>query len=118
MTYPVLAATVTNWMENEQWSPEQISARLRVEFPDDETMHVAKETIYQELFVYGRGGLKKELIKHLRTQRPTRRSRSVTARNKASSSIPDKVMIADRPAEIEDRQVPGHWESQCCCQAA
>lgn len=110
VTYPVLAATVTNWIENEQWSPEQISARLRVEFPDDETMHVAKETIYQELFVYGRGGLKKELIKHLRTQRPTRRSRSVTARNKASSSIPDKVMIADRPAEIEDRQVPGHWE--------
>ena len=110
VTYPVLAATVTNWMENEQWSPEQISARLRVEFPDDETMHVAKETIYQELFVCGRGGLKKELIKHLRTQRPTRRSRAVTARNKASSPIPDKVMIADRPAEIEDRQVPGHWE--------
>lgn len=110
VTYPVLAATVTNWMENEQWSPEQISARLRVEFPDDETMRVAKETIYQELFVVGRGGLKKELIKHLRTRRPTRRPRSVTARNKASSSIPDKVMIADRPVEIEDRQVPGHWE--------
>lgn len=110
LMFPVLAATVTDWMENEQWSPEQISARLRLEFPDDETMRVAKETIYQELLVVGRGGLKKELIKHLRTQRPSRRPRSVTARNKASSSIPDKVMIADRPVEIEDRQVPGHWE--------
>jgi IS30 family transposase len=68
-THRVLAATVTNWLENEQWSPEQISARLRVEFPDDETMRVAKETIYQELFVHGRGGLKKELTKHLRTHR-------------------------------------------------
>jgi len=109
-THQVLADTVTNWLENEQWSPEQISARLRVEFPDDETMRVAKETIYQELFVHGRGGLKKELTKHLRTHRAKRRPRSVTARNKTSSPIPDKVMIADRPVEIADRQVPGHWE--------
>jgi IS30 family transposase len=109
-SHPVLAATVTDWMEREQWSPEQISGRLVEEFPDDETMRVAKETIYQELFVYGRGGLKKELVKHLRTRRPARRSRTETSRNKASSPIPDKVMIADRPVEIEDRQVPGHWE--------
>jgi len=109
-THQVLADTVTNWLENEQWSPEQISARLRVDFPDDETMRVAKETIYQELFVHGRGGLKKELTKHLRTHRAKRRPRSVTARNKTSSPIPDKVMIADRPVEIADRQVPGHWE--------
>jgi IS30 family transposase len=109
-THQVLADTVTQWMEDKQWSPEQISARLPVEFPDDETMRVAKETIYQELFVYGRGGLKKELTKHLRTHRAKRRPRSVTARNKTSSPISDKVMIADRPVEIEDRQVPGHWE--------
>jgi IS30 family transposase len=109
-SHRVLAATVTTWMEEFQWSPEQISARLIVEFPDDETMRVAKETIYQELFVYGRGGLKKELVKHLRTGRPARKSRSQTARNKPSNPIPDKVMIADRPTEIEDRQVPGHWE--------
>lgn len=109
-TNQVLADTVTQWMQDEQCSPEQISGRLRVEFPDDETMRVAKETIYQELFVYGRGGLKKELTRELRTQRSNRRPRSVTARNKTSSSIPDKVMIADRPAEIEDRQIPGHWE--------
>lgn len=109
-SHPVLAATVTDWLQDQQWSPEQISGRLLEEFPDDETMRVAKETIYQELFVYGRGGLKKELVKHLRTRRPSRRSRSETSRNKASSPIPDKVMIADRPVEIEDRQIPGHWE--------
>jgi IS30 family transposase len=109
-SHPVLAATVTDWMQREQWSPEQISGRLIEEFPDDEAMRVAKETIYQELFVYGRGGLKKELVKHLRTRRPARRSRSETSRNKASSPIPDKVMIADRPVEIEDREIPGHWE--------
>lgn len=109
-SHRVLAATVTDWMQNEQWSPEQISGRLIEEFPDDEMMRVAKETIYQELFIYGRGGLKKELVKHLRTRRTARRSRSETSRNKASSPIPDKVMIADRPAEIDDRQIPGHWE--------
>jgi transposase, IS30 family len=108
--HAVLAATVTNWMRNEQWSPEQISGRLIEEFPDDETMRVAKETIYQELFVYGRGGLKKELVKHLRTRRRTRRSRSETSRNTASNPIPDKVLIAERPDEVTDRQVPGHWE--------
>ncbi len=106
----MLAATVTEWLEDQQWSPEQISGRLIEEFPDDETMRVSKESIYQELFVYGRGGLKKELTKHLRTRRRTRRPRSETSRNKASSPIPDKVMIADRPVEIEDRQIPGHWE--------
>lgn len=109
-SHKVLAATVTDWLEREQWSPEQISGRLLEEFPDDETMRVAKETIYQELFVCGRGGLKKELVKHLRTRRPARRSRTETSRNKLSSPIPDKVMIADRPAEIDDRQIPGHWE--------
>jgi IS30 family transposase len=103
-----LAVQVEAWLENDQWSPEQISARLALEFPDDETMRVAPETIYQALYVYGRGGLRKELVKHLRSQRPQRRPRSITARN--SSSIPDKVMIADRPEEINERLVPGHWE--------
>ena len=103
----LLAIVVESWLENEQWSPEQISARLRVEF-DDEKMHVAPETIYQALYVYGRGGLRKELVKHLRSQRRQRRPRTVTARN--GSSIADKVLIADRPEEVEDRLVPGHWE--------
>ena len=104
-----LAVHVETWLENEQWSPEQISARLRVEFPDDRKMHVAPETIYQALYVYGRGGLRKELVKHLRSQRRQRRPRSVTARN-GGGSIPDKVMIAQRPDEINERLVPGHWE--------
>ncbi len=65
---PVLAGVVEDWLENEQWSPCQISARLRKKFPDDETMRVAAETIYQGLYVYGRGGLRKELAAHLRTR--------------------------------------------------
>lgn len=104
-----LAVQVEAWLENEQWSPEQISARLRVEFPNDETMRVAPETIYQALYVYGRGGLRKELVQHLRSQRRQRRPRSVTARN-GGGPIPDKVMIAERPDEITERLVPGHWE--------
>lgn len=103
-----LAVQVETWLEDEQWSPEEISARLRIEFPNDEMMRVAPETIYQALYVYGRGGLRSELVKHLRSQRKQRRPRSVTARN--SNSIPDKVMIAERPDEIERRLVPGHWE--------
>ena len=70
---PVLAGVVEDWLENQQWSPRQISARLRVEFPDDETMRVAPETIYQGLYVYGRGGLRKELSAHLRSRRDARR---------------------------------------------
>ena len=104
-----LATQVESWLENEQWSPSQISARLIIEFPDDETMRVTPETIYQALYVHGRGGLRKELTKHLRTQRTQRRSRTVTARNRGSS-IPDMVNIVERPYEIEDRRVPGHWE--------
>jgi IS30 family transposase len=104
-----LAVVVETWLEEQQWSPEQISARLRVEFPDDETMRVSHETIYQALYVYGRGGLRKEHVRYLRSQRSGRRSRSVTARNR-QPKICDMVMIAERPDEIEQRLVPGHWE--------
>jgi IS30 family transposase len=104
---PVLAFVVENWL-GEGMSPEQISGRLIVEFADDDTMRVVPETIYQALFVQGRGGLNKELVKCLRTRRPRRKPHAVTARN--TSKILDKVMISDRPAEIEDRAVPGHWE--------
>jgi IS30 family transposase len=107
---PPLAAVVEDWLEQRQWSPTQISARLRQEFPDDDAMRVAPETIYQALYVYGRGGLRKELAVHLRTRRTSRRPRAVTARNRTQSSIPDLVSIAERPDEIEGRLVPGHWE--------
>jgi len=106
---PLLADVVEEWLEL-NYSPEQISGRLKEEFPDDETMRVVAETIYQALFVQGRTGLNKELVKHLRTQRKRRRSHTVTARNATGARIQNMVMIADRPAEIEDRAVPGHWE--------
>ena len=106
----VLAMVVEQWLQHYQWSPAQISARLRHEFPDDETMRVAPETIYQALYVHGRGGLRKELAAHLRSRRTARRPHTVTARNRARSPIPDLVSIAERPDEVEGRLVPGHWE--------
>jgi transposase, IS30 family len=108
---PVLAAVVERWLQLEQWSPAQISARLRDEFPDDPTMRVSPETIYQALYVYGRGGLRTELAAHLRSGRTQRRPHTVTARNRrAASPIPDLVSIAERPEDVEGRLVPGHWE--------
>jgi IS30 family transposase len=101
-----LAAQVTVWLE-ELWSPEEISARLRIEFPNDPMMWVSHETIYQSLFVQGRGELRRELHRCLRTGRARRRPQH---RVEARGQIPDKVMISERPAEVADRQVPGHWE--------
>lgn len=90
------------------WSPQQISASLVVEFPNDQEMRVSHETIYQTLFVQSRGGLRKDLTAQLRSGRTQRRSHHRAA--KASGKHADMVMISDRPAEIEDRAVPGHWE--------
>jgi transposase, IS30 family len=90
------------------WSPEQITGRLVVDFPDDERMRISHEAIYQALFVQGRGGLNRELTKHLRTGRALRKPRRrADARRER---IKDKVMISDRPADADDRAVPGHWE--------
>jgi IS30 family transposase len=97
---------VTEWLEA-WWSPEEISDRLRIEFPDDPMMRVSYETIYQSLFVEGRGELRRELSRCLRSGRAKRRPRSRIERR---GSIPNKVMITDRPAEADDRAVPGHWE--------
>jgi IS30 family transposase len=102
-----LRAQVETWLEDELWSPTQISAQLRLEFPDDPMMRVSPETIYQSLYVQGRGALRKELAACLRTGRAIRRNRS---RVEHRGRIPDMVMISARPAEIEDRAVPGHWE--------
>ena len=92
------------------WAPEQIAGWLRRTYPDNEAYHVSHETIYRSLFVQARGVLKKELMKHLRTGRPIRRSRHATAKADSRGQIPDMVSIRERPASVEDRAVPGHWE--------
>lgn len=102
-----LRAQVEVWLEEELWSPVQISAQLRIEFPNDPMMRVSPETIYQSLYVQGRGALRKELAVCLRTGRAIRRNRS---RLDKRGAIPDKVMISEGSAEVADRAVPGHWE--------
>jgi IS30 family transposase len=92
----------------QRWSPRQISERLEIDFPDDEGMRISHEAIYQALYVQGRGGLRRELAKCLRTGRALRRPQRRADRRR--SRIPDKVMISERPAEADDRAVPGHWE--------
>ncbi len=92
------------------WAPEQIAGWLKRSYPDEEAYHVSHETIYRSLFVQARGVLKKELMQHLRTGRPIRRSRHATAKADSRGQIPDMVSIRERPASVEDRAVPGHWE--------
>jgi IS30 family transposase len=91
------------------WSPEQISNRLRVEFPDDESMRISHEAIYQALYVQGRGALKRELVACLRTGRALRVPRART-RGRGKKFVTPEILISERPAEAEDRAVPGHWE--------
>jgi len=103
---PRLADQVEEWLK-QWWSPEEIARRLRIEFPDDPMMWVSHETIYKSLFVQGRGELRRELSRCLRTGRAKRRAQG---RTETRGRIPDMVMISERPAEAEDRAVPGHWE--------
>jgi len=92
------------------WSPEQISGWLKTQYPDDESMRVSHETIYRSLFIQARGVLKKELIAHLRTKRRIRRSRHSRDSGHRCGQIVDAISIRERPAEIQDRAIPGHWE--------
>ena len=94
----------------EDWAPKQIAGSLKREYPDDESLHVSHETIYRSLFIQARGALKKELTQHLRTQRTIRRSRHASRKGRGGGQIPDLVSIRERPASVEDRAVPGHWE--------
>ena len=92
-----------------KWSPEQISDHLAVTFADRQEMRVSPETIYQALYVQGRGHLRADLHQHLRTGRAIRRPRRSTAKG-PSGKIPDMILISERPAEVTDRAIPGHWE--------
>lgn len=94
----------------QQWSPEQIAGWLKLEYPREEHNHVSHETIYKSLYIQTRGVLKKELLQHLRTRRTIRRSKHSTMKKGKLGQIKDAISISERPASVEDRAVPGHWE--------
>lgn len=98
-----------------QWSPEQIAGWLKRTNPDDTSCQVSHETLYRSLFIQARGVLKKELLEHLRRTRAMRRSRHHTQKTDNHGRILDTVPISERPAEVEDRAVPGHWEGDLLC---
>lgn len=93
-----------------QWSPEQIAGWLKREFPNEPTMRVSHETIYRSLFIQARGVLKKELIRALRSRRMMRRAKCTSTMGQPRGQIIDGLSIRDRPAEVADRAIPGHWE--------
>ena len=104
-----LARIVANKLKK-LWSPEQIAGWLKHTYPNDENFQVSHETIYRSLFIQARGALKKELLQHLRKTRAMRRSRHHTQKTDDHGRITDTVSIRERPASVEDRAVPGHWE--------
>ena len=104
-----LARIVVRKLQQE-WAPEQIAGRLKHTYPDDEHYQVSHETIYKSLFIQARGALKKELLQHLRQTRAMRRSRHHTQKTGDHGRITNTVSIRERPASVEDRAVPGHWE--------
>jgi IS30 family transposase len=106
---PQLARVITDKLQI-HWSPEQIAGWLKRRYPDNERYHVSHETIYKTLFIQARGVLKKELLACLRTQRVVRRPRHASLKRPGWGKIADAVPISERPASVEDRAVPGHWE--------
>jgi transposase, IS30 family len=108
-THPQLHAEVAARLKR-HWSPEQIAATLRQDYPERPEMWVSHETIYQALYVQGRGELRRELTRCLRTGRALRKPRRVPGERRGKRCIPDEIKIAARPAEVDDRAVPGHWE--------
>jgi len=99
-----------------QWSPEQVSGWLKQQFPADQGMQISHETIYRSLFIQTRGVLKKELMAHLRTMRQMRQAKGGTTKS-GLGQIVDTVSIRERPADADDRAVPGHWEGDLLCGA-
>jgi len=109
-----LARVVASKLQLE-WAPDQIAGWLKRTYPSNETMHVSYETIYKSLFIQARGALKKELLQHLRKTRAMRRARRKTLKGEGLGQITNTVSIRERPAEAEDRAVPGHWEGDLLC---
>ena len=107
--YPALRRIVASKLKRD-WSPQQIAGWLTRTYPQDESYQVSHETIYRSLFIQARGVLKKELQQQLRSKRTIRRSRHATLKGKGLGQITDLVSIRERPASVEDRAVPGHWE--------
>lgn len=107
--HPILRRLVSSKLKL-QWSPQQIAGWLKDTYPEDETRTVSHETIYRSLFIQARGVLKKELQKHLRTQRAMRRGKKHSIKNEGLGQITNMASISERPAQAEDRAVPGHWE--------
>ena len=93
-----------------KWSPEKIAGWLKRAFPEEKQNQVSHETIYRSLFIQARGVLKKELLEHLRARRTIRRSRHASLKRNGLGQIKNAVSISRRPASVEDREVPGHWE--------
>lgn len=114
---PRLCAVVAAKLATD-WSPEQIAGWLKVTYADDRAMQVSHETIYRSLFVQSRGVLKQVLVQHLRRRRAVRRSQRATTRGQRRGQIVDAVSIRERPATVEDRAVPGHWEGDLLAGAA
>jgi IS30 family transposase len=114
MLHRALARRVADKLRR-QWSPQQIAGWLKRTYPDDACCQVSHETIYRTLFIQSRGALKKELLAHLRRTRAMRRSRHHTQKTADHGRISDTVSITERPAAVEDRAVPGHWEGDLLC---
>ena len=112
--HPALAKRVADKLQ-QQWSPQQIAGWLMRTYPDDATCQVSHETIYRTLFIQSRGALKKELLEHLRRSRAMRRSRHHTQKTADHGRISDTISISERPAAVDDRAVPGHWEGDLLC---
>jgi IS30 family transposase len=109
VTHPALGRIVARKLKR-HWSPEQVAGWLKRSYPDDENYQVSHETIYRSLFIQARGALKKELLGYLRSQRAMRRSRHNSLKGEGLGKITQAVSIRERPASVEDRAVPGHWE--------
>ena len=109
-----LASVVARKLQLE-WAPDQIAGWLKLTYPNDQDMQVSHETIYKSLFIQARGALKKELLQHLRKTRVMRRSRHKTLKGEGLGQITNTISIRERPAEAEDRAVPGHWEGDLLC---